>query len=168
MDILSKIKRYSNINNSAIDLQDCYTLFKSLTRNVNQAVSGKEKKISNKNITGKFLFYYDEDGIRIAIGGKEKNIYTGHFDFIIDLGGDDVYNIDNNFSCIIDLSGNDYYTTNSNYSLAGAVFSSGFIFDKEGDDTYKGKNVSSVRRYADLGFCMMRTVTILIRQINSQ
>ncbi len=54
----------------------------------------------------------------------------------------------NNFSCIIDLSGNDYYTTSSNYSLAGSVFSSGFIFDKEGDDIYKGKNVSL--RFGDM------------------
>jgi hypothetical protein len=56
-----------------------------------------------------------------------------------------------NFSCIIDLSGNDYYTSNSNYSLAGAVFSSGFIFDKEGDDTYKGKNVTLGSAICGLG-----------------
>ncbi len=57
---------------------------------------------------------------------------TARFDFIIDVGGDDVYNIDNDeenkdgfgngLSCIIDLAGNDYYTTKSNFALAGALF----------------------------------------------
>ncbi len=108
--------------------------------------------INNKFVSGDFHFYSDEDGIRIAIGGPGKNIYTGKFDFIIDLGGDDVYNIENSslnkggqgglsggFKCIIDLSGNDYYTTSSDFALAGGLFSSSFIFDKEGDDYYESK-----------------------------
>jgi hypothetical protein len=106
--------------------------------------------LDEKNVKGDFYYYYDKDGIRIAIGGPGKNIYTGKFDLIIDFGGDDVYNIENNslpipkddqggFSCIIDLAGNDFYTTKSNFSLAGGLFSSSFIFDKEGDDTYEGK-----------------------------
>ncbi len=106
--------------------------------------------INNKYVQGDFYYYSDENGIRIAIGGPGKNIYTGKFDFIIDLGGDDIYNIDrpplNNvgglpegFSCIIDLAGNDYYTTSSDFALAGGLFSSSFIFDKEGDDFYESK-----------------------------
>ena len=67
---------------------------------------------------------------------------------IIDIGGDDVYYVDrdttfsNNFNCIIDLSGNDYYTTNSKFALGASVFSSGFIFDKQGDDVYKATNIN--------------------------
>jgi hypothetical protein len=106
--------------------------------------------IDEKNASGDFYYYYDEDGIRIAVGGPGKNIYSGRFDLIIDFGGDDVYNIENNnlpiskngqgsFSCIIDLAGNDFYSSKSNFSLAGALFSSSFIFDKQGDDTYEGK-----------------------------
>lgn len=104
----------------------------------------------NEFVKGEFLDYIDEDGIRITIGGPGKNIYTGKFDFIIDLGGDDVYNIDHppiskgelsisGFSCIIDLEGNDYYTTSSDFALAGGLFSSSFIFDNEGDDFYESK-----------------------------
>ena len=159
MDLLSKTDRGDVINNPTRDYTDCYYIYDQLSANKFALNSSSGEEISNKNVQGNFIYYYDEDGIRIAIGGKGKNIYTGHFDFIIDLGGDDVYNIDretndlfkNNFSCIIDLSGNDYYTSNSNYSLAGAVFSSGFIFDKEGDDTYKGKNVTLGSAICGLG-----------------
>lgn len=106
--------------------------------------------LDEKNVKGDFYYYYDRDGIRIAIGGPGKNVYTGRFDLIIDFGGDDVYNIENNTlsiskegqgrsSCIIDLAGNDFYSTKSNFSLAGGLFSSSFIFDRGGDDTYEGK-----------------------------
>ncbi|MBK7158972.1 MAG: hypothetical protein IPH77_10525 [Ignavibacteria bacterium] len=46
-------------------------------------------------MSGNFYFYYDKDGIRIAIGGNGKNTYTDKFNFIIDTGGDDVYDIEN-------------------------------------------------------------------------
>ncbi len=106
--------------------------------------------LDEENVKGDFYYYYDEDGIRIAVGGPGKNIYTGRFDLIIDFGGDDIYNIKNNnppiskegqgrFSCIIDLAGNDFYSSKSNFSLAGGLFSSSFIFDAGGDDTYEGK-----------------------------
>lgn len=167
MDILSQVNRDSILDNSGADIKECFTLYEFLKKNVNDVSSNSEEQINNEYVQGNFLYYYDEGGIRIAIGGKGKNIYTGHFDFIIDVGGDDVYNIENadaessgkrfkpfslsGFNCIIDLSGNDYYLSSSNFSLAGAVFSSGFIFDKEGDDTYKGKNVSLGSAICGLG-----------------
>ncbi|MEO6694387.1 MAG: hypothetical protein ABIO41_04215, partial [Ignavibacteria bacterium] len=160
LDILSELDLNRLIDKSLNDFIFCYSEYYKLKSRANILDDEYDlEELNNEHIQGEFLYYSDEDGIRIAIGGKGKNIYTGHFDFIIDLGGDDVYNIDretddlfkNNFSCIIDLSGNDFYTTNSNYSLAGAVFSSGFIFDKEGDDTYKGKNVSLGSAIGGLG-----------------
>jgi hypothetical protein len=120
-------------------------------------------EINNSSVSGDFYYYSDKNGIRIAIGGPGKNIYNGKFDFIIDLGGDDVYNIDKHtptrqgepplsrgelsmggFSCIIDLAGNDYYTTSSDFALAGGLFSSSFIFDKEGDDYYESKGAGNL------------------------
>jgi len=157
MEILSRIKLKDELNYGIHDAEFCWLVYNMLK---GSKIDFSETEYeSNKFINGNYYFYYDRDGFRIAIGGKGKNIYTGHFDFIIDTGGDDVYNIDretndlfnNNFSCIIDLSGNDYYTSGSNYSLAGSVFSSGFIFDKEGDDTYKGKNVSLGSAICGLG-----------------
>lgn len=117
------------------------------------------ESINNKFVQGDFYYYYDKNGIRIAIGGEGKNIYTGDFDFIIDLGGDDVYNIvkpkspfekedkggfNNGFSCIMDMAGNDYYTTSSDFALAGGLFLSSFIFDKEGDDIYESKGAGNL------------------------
>lgn len=106
--------------------------------------------INNQFIQGDFYYYSDKNGIRIAIGGPGKNIYTGDFDFIIDLGGDDVYNIENDkndfggFRCMVDMSGNDFYTTSSDFALASGLFSSSFIFDKEGDDIYESKGAGNL------------------------
>lgn len=112
-------------------------------------IKGDEYSVENESVTGNILFYSEENGYHVAIGGKGKNVYKGKFDLIIDLGGDDVYDLQgsqdifgNNFNCIIDISGNDYYTSSSDFSLGGSIFSSGFIFDKEGDDTYKGTNIT--------------------------
>ena len=153
MDLLSKLDRYQIWNKSTIEFLKCYELF-ALTENDIKNSYTETKHLSNEHVQGEFYFYYDKDGIRIAIGGPGRNVYNGHFDFIIDVGGDDVYNIENNnspfdkgdtggfgngFSCIIDLAGNDYYTTKDNFALAGALFSSSFIFDKEGDDVYESK-----------------------------
>jgi len=165
LDILSKIDRKKIYSDSKNDFLYVKNLYDKLSKDIFNNYS--EEGIDNKYVKGKFLFYYDEEGIRIAIGGKEKNVYSGHFDFIIDLGGDDVYEIENEFgsdggkrfkpfagcslNCILDLSGNDFYSSKSNYSLAASVFSSGFIFDKEGDDTYKAKNVSLGSAVCGLG-----------------
>jgi len=172
LDILSKINSYEMHLNSYNIFFNCQKLYDRL----NSPMSGFDKtalskfeltELNDQHVQGKFIYYYDEDGIRIAIGGEGRNIYTGYFDLIIDIGGDDLYDIRNadtgspgkrfkpfsrsGFNCIIDLSGNDYYSSSTNYSLAGSVFSSGFIFDKEGDDTYKGKNVTLGSAICGLG-----------------
>jgi hypothetical protein len=152
MDILSKVNIHQIKNICYNNFLDCYNEYDYNLQRFDYLKDEKLESIDNQYVKGDFVFYYDEDGIRIAIGGPGKNIYNGRFDFIIDLGGDDVYNINNenpifsengqgSFSCIIDLSGNDYYTTKSNFSLGGALFSSSFIFDKEGDDIYNCKSV---------------------------
>lgn len=149
LDILNRESVFDFTAHCLNDAEIVYDLYELLS---SAKISfSDEEFISNEFVNGNFYFYYDKNGIRIAVGGKGRNTYTGKFNFIIDTGGDDVYDIENdaektlfknNFSCIIDLAGNDYYTSKSNNSLAGSVFSSGFIFDKEGDDIYKGKNVS--------------------------
>ena len=134
-------------NFSLSNLHFALTIEELITQHV------KNEPLDNKNtnyVQGGFYYYSNENGIRIAIGGPGKNTYTGKFDFIIDLGGDDIYNVDHppltkgelsmgGFSCIIDLAGNDYYTTSSDFALAGGLFSSSFIFDKSGDDYYESK-----------------------------
>lgn len=151
MDLLSS--KYSDevLNNSVNDFNYCYSLFLAFQKNTSHFNNLETEFINNKNVNGEMLFYYDENNVRIAIGGKGNNHYYGHFDLIIDLGGDDTYDIyksdkknlfDENFSCIIDLSGTDVYSSKENFTLAGSAFSNSFVFDSEGDDTYRGKNVS--------------------------
>ncbi|MFZ1323515.1 MAG: hypothetical protein WAT71_18335 [Ignavibacteria bacterium] len=151
MDILSE--KYSDevLDNSVSDFKFCYSLFLVIQKSISDFNSVETEFLNNKNVNGDLLFYYDENNIRIAIGGKGNNHYYGHFDLIIDLGGDDTYDMfksdkknlfNENFSCIIDLSGTDLYYSKENFTLAGSAFSNSFIFDNEGDDTYRGKNVS--------------------------
>lgn len=163
MDLLSQFILEKIVSNYMSNFYECYRIYEALPgyTNIHQdkdvtvidnlLLKNKAKNYNNKFVSGDFLFYSDEDGIRIAIGGPGKNVYTGKFDFIIDLGGDDIYNIDRpplgkdgdldggGCQCIIDLAGNDYYTTSSDFALAGGLFSSSFIFDKEGDDFYESK-----------------------------
>ncbi len=159
MDILSKDKIRNGSNERIGDAEYCFAMYEYLKSKLKYFSNDDEEEFNNEHVQGKFLYYHDQDGIRIAIGGGGKNVYNGHFDFIIDIGGDDIYNINretddifkNNFSCIMDFSGNDYYSAGSDYCLAGSIFSSGLIFDKEGDDTYKGRNVSLGSSICGLG-----------------
>ena len=165
MDILSKLNKDWIYSYSMSEFDFCSAMYSFLKQD--SKLKGEVTRIENKYVSGDFYGYLDQDGIRIAIGGPGKNIYNGRFDFIIDVGGDDVYNIDNDdqspfqkgdkggfgngFSCIIDISGNDYYTTKSNFALAGALFSSSFIFDKEGDDYYNCQSVGLGAAIGGLG-----------------
>lgn len=146
LDILSRINMDSIMINSVNAFSTCLVIYNTLKE------KGFIENADSENYgyeNSGYIFYYDKAGIRIAIGGYENNVYEGHYDLIIDFGGDDVYNLSapkdifrNGFNCIMDLSGNDFYYSNSDFTLAGGAFSSGFIFDRKGDDVYKGKNIS--------------------------
>ncbi|MBK8982492.1 MAG: hypothetical protein IPM38_09285 [Ignavibacteria bacterium] len=151
LDILSSKYSEDIISEGILDMNFCASIFEMILTNGIILKNADTEFINDENVSGEFIFYYNENNIRIAVGGKGRNIYNSHFDFIIDTGGDDVYNViksgsknlfTNNFSCIIDISGNDLYSSEENFTLAGSSFSSGFIFDADGDDTYRGKNTS--------------------------
>ncbi|CAN5562326.1 hypothetical protein BH10BAC5_BH10BAC5_19630 [soil metagenome] len=135
---------------------ECYEIYLSLNSDWVK-LQKKPEYIKNDKVEGYFYFYYDQDGVTIAVGDGRKNVYHGWFNFIIDMGGDDDYNISqdkligNNFNCIIDMGGNDSYYSNSDFALGGAVFSQGFIFDRSGNDTYRGKNGSIGAAICGLG-----------------
>ncbi len=78
------------------------------------------------------------------IGGKGSSHYTGSPALIIDLGGDDIYELsyDSTVSTqvIIDLGGNDTYKALTDFCLASGFFGTGILIDEEGNDTYLGKN----------------------------
>lgn len=87
---------------------------------------------------------------RIAIGGSGNDVYVGEFTLIIDVGGNDVYNLTNTskasalktpVQCIVDLNGNDTYV-GGEFCLGGAAGGVSIVIDRGGDDVYKATNFS--------------------------
>jgi hypothetical protein len=172
MDLLSRLGK-DKISNAALsNFYFCYELFKYVTKHKDEL----NRYYDTFRTPNKFGVTIELNDKKIIIGGKENNIYKGDYAFIIDLGGDDIYNIENKnsesgdgFSCIIDLAGNDYYTTSSDFALAGGLFSSGFIFDKEGDDFYESiGNGNLGAAIGDSVCCMTKKETIPIKEFHFQ
>jgi hypothetical protein len=125
------------------------------------------------DVDGNIIYYYDEGGLRIAIGSDTPNRYEGYFDLIIDLGGNDVYELSpsphgytKTPQCIIDLSGNDLYESTKDFALASAFFGSSFIFDSEGDDVYKGAGTSVASAVCGLGVIVDEKGNDIYRGVN--
>jgi len=98
MDLLSRLNITKILENSLNNFYECFNLYKDLpgftTVEANGNIitvsneplqGGNSKYYNNENVKGNFLYYYDRDGIRIAVGDTAQNIYTGHFDLLIDL-----------------------------------------------------------------------------------
>ena len=79
------------------------------------------------------------------IGGLGDDIYTGDFKFILDFGGNDVYNLKYNPkkphpTIIIDLGGDDLYRSLTDFTIASGCLSVGVILDYSGNDRYDAKS----------------------------
>ncbi|MCP4570370.1 MAG: hypothetical protein GY841_22540, partial [FCB group bacterium] len=93
---------------------------------------------------------------RIALGNPGNDIYTGEYSIIIDLGGDDVYNLSYdinspNTCIIIDCEGDDYYNAMTDFALACGALSFSLLIDYEGDDIYQAKNFGLGAGYFGVG-----------------
>ena len=84
---------------------------------------------------------------RIAIGGRNDDIYQGEYALLIDLGGDDRYKgrfasgigiLHQPFSVLIDLSGNDIYSSRRVFNIGAGLLGCGILVDLEGNDDYRG------------------------------
>jgi len=83
---------------------------------------------------------------RIAIGGSGPDIYSGEYACIIDLGGNDTYNLSGldrsvHTRCIVDFSGNDVYR-GTDHTLGSGSFGAGILIDRAGDDEYHAADYS--------------------------
>ncbi len=84
----------------------------------------------------------------IIIGGLGSSRYSGSPAIIIDLGGDDEYNIsaihdkDGSSSVIIDLGGDDVYRAEDDFVYGSGFWGTGILVDLSGDDTYLTENFS--------------------------
>ncbi len=81
---------------------------------------------------------------KIAIGGVGRNIYEGKYVYILDIGGDDIYNLETVEApqIIYDISGNDQYNALTDFAIASGFFYPALLYDLEGDDIYNGRNFS--------------------------
>ncbi len=90
------------------------------------------------------------------VGGPGNDYYSGDYKFILDLGGDDVYDLSYNPDSphgviIIDLGGNDSYRSQSDFTLGSGCLSVGFLLDFGGDDFYDAKSFGLGSGYFGMG-----------------
>jgi hypothetical protein len=84
----------------------------------------------------------------IIVGGFGSSRYTGSPAVIIDLGGDDQYDISRDStsgftsSVIIDFGGDDIYQSKDDCTFGSGFFGVGVLADLSGDDTYLTRNFS--------------------------
>jgi hypothetical protein len=95
-------------------------------------------------VEGSIIMAWMTPSGRCVIGGPGPNRYTGDFAFILDVGGDDVYDLPackpGHLRFIADMEGNDIYT--GAQSAASGVGCLDVLVDVKGDDTYRGSRWS--------------------------
>jgi len=90
------------------------------------------------------------------IGGPGNDYYSGDYKFILDFGGDDVYDLSYDPKnphgvIIIDLGGNDTYRSKTDFTLGSGCLSVGFLLDFGGDDFYDAKSFGLGSGFFGLG-----------------
>jgi hypothetical protein len=97
-------------------------------------------------VTGSISYLGLTDQGPIVVGGWDDNTYSGAFALILDLGGNDTYDLafDRavNFSLVIDKQGDDSYTSDDCGAVAGAVLGTSVLIDLGGNDVYRAGDVS--------------------------
>jgi hypothetical protein len=92
-----------------------------------------------------------------VIGGTGDDHYRGDYSLILDLGGDDTYELTYDPEhphpvIIIDLGGNDHYVAKTDFTLGSGCFSTGMLLDfGAGDDRYDGKSFGLGAGYFGFG-----------------
>lgn len=90
------------------------------------------------------------------IGGTGNDYYGGKYQFILDFGGDDIYDLETDpdnpqSTIIIDLSGNDSYRGSEDFTYGAGYFSVGLLIDFGGNDRYDGGSFSLGSGYFGFG-----------------
>ena len=79
------------------------------------------------------------------IGGPGNDYYKGDYSFILDVGGNDIYELSYDPAnphgvIIIDLAGDDLYRGMTDFALGSGCLSVGLLFDYGGNDRYDAKS----------------------------
>jgi hypothetical protein len=90
------------------------------------------------------------------IGGVGNDYYKGEYSFILDLGGDDVYDLEYDPTnphgvVIIDLSGHDLYRAGTDFALGSGCLSVGLLLDFGGNDRYDSRSFALGSGYFGFG-----------------
>ncbi|MBD3404315.1 hypothetical protein GF420_15605 [candidate division GN15 bacterium] len=90
------------------------------------------------------------------VGGPGNDYYSGEYEFILDFGGDDIYDLSHgegnrHGTIVIDLSGNDIYRAKTDFAVASGCLTTGILIDLEGNDRYDGKSFSLGSGYFGFG-----------------
>ena len=106
----------------------------------------KQPRLNRKpeGVTGDVLFYGESPLGKVVVGGAGRNVYTGRFALIIDVGGDDIYaypaataNLSQPVCVLIDAGGDDTYDFGG-AGGAAAVGGVSVLLDIKGNDHYLG------------------------------
>ncbi len=105
-------------------------------------------------VTGAEFYLGKQKGWKIS--GPGDDFHSGDFTFILDLGGNDKYDLaydpaNPHDVVIIDLGGNDIYNAITDFALGSGCFGVGLLYDMDGHDVYNGKNFSCGSGYFGLG-----------------
>lgn len=123
------------------------------------ASNARIKELLDETITTKII---NTKYGRIAIGGKGDDVYKGAFTLIIDIGGNDKYELSSGklsslyaipARAIVDFSGDDIYT-GDDFAIAGAYFGVSALIDFSGNDSYAGGNFTQAASIG--GFAILR------------
>jgi hypothetical protein len=115
--------------------------------------NGKPVPVHIDGVEGDIYAVYDlPENRRVVVGGPGRNVYTGEFAGIIDLGGNDLYEgrvagavgeLGNPVSFVLDLSGEDVYRNHEKLVNQGsALFGAALLWDLAGDDTYEAFHIA--------------------------
>ncbi|RKY17073.1 MAG: hypothetical protein DRP63_04340, partial [Planctomycetota bacterium] len=111
---------------------------------IRSAKGQQPPKRKPEGVTGDVLFYGESPLGRVVVGGAGRNVYTGRFALIIDVGGDDIYaypvataNITQPVCVVIDAGGDDIYDFGG-AGGAAAVGGISVLLDIKGNDHYLG------------------------------
>lgn len=91
-----------------------------------------------------FSFTLETDAGRISIGGYGENTFNGSFALIVDLGGDDRYDLGrfDGPQVVIDISGDDFYAGKEDFAIASGFFYPAVLVDNTGNDSYQAYSFS--------------------------
>jgi hypothetical protein len=139
-----EIERFADL----IDLKYLFTP----SQDIAMAVDFAADSLAGLEFILGFEFEWDTPlGTILLRGGKDHDYGPGEYFLIIDTGGDDTYaagaatsSHDNWISVLIDVAGDDTYGTDETQGPAfgAGIFGYGYLVDLDGDDTYKGGNLS--------------------------